>query len=66
MDLDLPHMIVSAMLILAVVLMAHRTAFYKNASRGKRAAIVGVALFLVMFVFNLVWPYGKSPVFLSS
>jgi hypothetical protein len=66
MNIDLPHMIVSAMLIFAVVLMAHRTAFYKNASPGKRAAIVGVALFLVIFLFNLVWPYGESPVFLSG
>ena len=66
MNIDLPHMIVSALLIFAVVLVAHRTAIYRNASRGKRLAIVAVALFLVMFLFNLVWPYGESPVFLSG
>ena len=66
MNIDLPHMIVSALLIFAVVLVAHRTAVYRNASRGKRAAIVAVALFMVLFVSNLIWHYGESPLFLSG
>ena len=66
MNFDLPHMIVTGLLIFAVVLATHRTAMYKNASRGKRAAIVGVALFIVLFIFNLLWPYGETPVFMAG
>ena len=60
MSIDWPHMIVSILLIFATVLLVQRAPTYKNGSRGKRIAIFAVALFLVMFVFNLIWPYGEG------
>ena len=60
MSIDWPHMIISMVLIFATVLLVQRTSAYKQGSRGKRAVIVAVALFLVMFVFNLIWPYGEG------
>ena len=59
MSIDWPHMIVSMLLIFATLLFVQRAPAYKSGSRGKRAVIVAVALFLVMFVFNLIWPYGE-------
>jgi hypothetical protein len=58
MSIDWPHMIVSMLLIFATVLLVQRASAYKSGSRGKRAVIVGVAVGLVILVFNLIWPYG--------
>ena len=60
MSIDWPHMIISMVLIFATVLLVQRTPTYKRGSRGKRAVIVGVAVGLVILVFNLIWPYGKG------
>jgi len=60
MSIDWPHMIVSMLMIFATVLLVQRASAYNSGSRGKRAVIVAVALFLVMFVFNLIWPYGEG------
>ena len=60
MSIDWPHMIISMVLIFATVLLVQRTPTYKQGSRGKRAVIVAVSLFLVMFVFNLIWPYSEG------
>jgi len=61
MSIDWPHMIISMLLIFATVLLAQRAPAYKQGSRGKRAVIVGVAVGLVVLVFNLIWPYGEGP-----
>jgi hypothetical protein len=66
MSVDLPHRIVSALVIFVVVLAAHRTAVYRNAACGRRVASVAVAPLVVLFVFNRIWPYGEPPVFLSG
>ena len=58
MSIDWPHMIVSMLLIFATLLLVQRAPAYKTGSRGKRAVIFGVAVGLVILVFNLIWPYG--------
>jgi hypothetical protein len=60
MSIDWPHMIISVLLIFATVLLVQRAPVYKQGSRGKRAVIVGVAVGLVMLVFNLIWPCGEG------
>ena len=60
MSIDWPHTIVSMLLIFATVLLVQRAPAYKTGSRGKRAVIVGVAVGLVILVFNLIWPYGEG------
>ena len=59
-------MIVGILLIFVVLLGIQRTSAYKNGSRVKRAAIFGIAVGTVVFIFNLIWPYGESPVFLPG
>lgn len=58
MEFDLPHMLVTALLILGTFLVLQRVDAYKNGSRGKRAAISFAALFVVLLLLNLIWPYG--------
>jgi hypothetical protein len=60
MSIDWPHLIVSMLLIFATVLAVQRAPAYKHGSRGKRAAIAGIAAGLVIFAFNLMWPYGEG------
>jgi hypothetical protein len=66
MNLDLPHMIVTALLIFVTLVMIRRTALYQSSSRLKRALVFGGALFVVLLILNLIWPYGESPVFLAG
>lgn len=66
MNIDLLHMIVTVLLILALSLAVQRTAVYQNGSRVKRFVVLGVALFIVLLVLNLIWPYGELPVFLAG
>ncbi len=56
MDLDLSHIIVTALVVFFSVLAAERTSFVKDASRPKRAVTVGLIVFVVIFLLNLVWP----------
>ena len=56
--IDLSHVIVSALVIGAVIFLLHRVEAYETATRGKRSAIAFAVVFVVMFVLNLLWPYG--------
>ncbi len=56
MDLDLSHIVVTALVVFFTVLAAERTRFVKDASRPKRALTVGLIVFVVIFLLNLVWP----------
>lgn len=58
MNIDWPHMIVTIILILAVSFGLGRLAIYKEASKGKRFLLMAVSIFIVVFVFNLIWPYN--------
>lgn len=66
MNLDLPHMILTALLIFVTLVMIRRTSLYQSSSRLKRALVFGGALFVVLLILNLIWPYGESPVFLAG
>ncbi len=58
MNIDWPHMIVTIILILTVTLGLGRLAIYKEASKGKRFLLMAFSIFIVVFVFNLIWPYN--------
>lgn len=58
MEFDIPHMIVTALLIMGTLLILHRVDAYENGSRGQRAVISFVTVFIVLLILNLVWPYG--------
>ena len=60
MNIDWPHALVTGLLIAAVIFGLRGMAFYMSAARGKQILITLAALFVVLLVFNLVWPYGGS------
>lgn len=59
MEFDWAHMAATAAIIFVVVYIMNHTAAMKDASRGKRALVTAVALFVPLFILNLMWPYGS-------
>ncbi len=59
MNIDIPHALITALLIFLVLISVKKLPAYQKASTGKRTFIAFIALFAVIFVFNLFWPYGS-------
>lgn len=57
MNINLPHMTVTALLALAVAWGVEQTAAYRDGWRGKRSLLMAVPIFIVLLIFNLIWPY---------
>ncbi len=60
MTFDIPHMIVTAIIIFAVVYPLNHMKQFENMSKGRRALITFVVLFVGLMILNLVWPYGAA------
>lgn len=60
MRIDWPHMIVSAVLIAVVLLALRLSGIAQGGSRLRRVLVTGAVLFVVLFVFNMIWPYGAG------
>lgn len=58
MDIDWAHMAVTAAIIFVVVYVMNHTGLTEGASKGKRALLTFVALFIPILLLNLFWPYG--------
>lgn len=60
MHFDLAHALVAAVLIILTIWGMRR--FGLAAAEGRNwDPKLFLALFLVLFVFNLIWPYGGGP-----
>ena len=60
MTFDIPHMIVTAIIILAVVYPLNHMAQFENMSKGRKALVTFAILFVLLLILNIVWPYGSS------
>lgn len=60
MTLDFPHMIVTALIVLAVIRTVDRIRILQRASRGRRTLIKLAAIFAAIVILNLLWPYGAT------
>ena len=58
MNFDIPHMIVTAIIIFVVVWGLDQTTALDNMSKGKKTLTKVGVLFVAIFVLNLLWPYG--------
>ncbi len=58
MAFDWPHMAASAAIIFVMVLLVNKSGAMEGASRGKRALITAVAVFVPLLILNIIWPYG--------
>ena len=54
MELDILRSVVPAVIVIAVVLGLEDWAYFKAKSKLQRAVIVGVAVFVLVLVFNLL------------
>ncbi|MBP0617787.1 hypothetical protein [Jiella mangrovi] len=60
MHFDLAHAIISAVLIFATLWILRRTGLVRTPQKPGWDWQVFVAIVVVMFIFNLIWPYGTS------
>ena len=60
MTFDIPHMIVTALIIFAVIYPLNHMAQFENMSKGRKFFIMFIVLFVLLFILNLVWPYGSG------
>lgn len=60
MSLDIPHAIVTAVIIFAVLWGLDHTTALGDMSKGKKTFVKFLVLFVAIFVLNLVWPYGSG------
>ncbi len=58
MTFDIPHMIATAVIIFIVVYGVNHQ--FENMSKGKRAGVTFVILFVALMILNVVWPYGSG------
>ena len=56
MNIDVPHLMVTVLVIMVVTFAVEHSGLVKGASRGKRALTIGAAVGLAVFVLNLLWP----------
>ena len=60
MTFDIPHMIITAIIIFLVVYLLNHMKQFENMSKGRKALITFVVLFVGLLILNLVWPYGSE------
>ena len=56
MNIDVPHLLVTMIVIFVVAFAVEHSGLVKDASRGKRALTIGAVVGLAVFVLNLLWP----------
>jgi hypothetical protein len=60
MTFDIPHMLVTGLIVLAVIYPINHGMVLEGASKGRKTLVTFLALFVLIFILNLVWPYGSG------
>lgn len=60
MTFDIPHMIATGVVILAVLYAVDRSGVTQGMSRARGALVKFGAVFAAILLLNLVWPYGHT------
>lgn len=60
MTFDIPHMIATAIIVLAVAWPIQHDWILADASKGKKTLAIFVGVFVLLLILNLVWPYGSG------
>ncbi len=56
MAIDVPHMLVTLIVIFVVAFAVEHSGLLRDAGRGKRALLLGGAVGLAVFILNVFWP----------
>lgn len=60
MTFDIPHMIATAVIILAVTYPINHGLILKDATKGRKTLVTFVGIFVLVLILNLIWPYGSG------
>lgn len=60
MELDIPHMIASGVIIFGVLWVFNHTSSLKDRINGRTTLFIFVAHFVVLPILNSAWPYGAT------
>ena len=58
MTIDLPHMIVTILLLFAIVWFFNHSGAVADMAKGKKTLIQFATIFVIIFILNFFWPYG--------
>ena len=60
MTFDIPHMIATGLIVWAVIWLLPRLGAYGELPIGRQRLVQFAAIFVLIFILNLVWPYGSG------
>lgn len=60
MTFDIPNLISAAVIIFVVVSGLGQMTLYESMSKGRRALVTFVVLFVALMTLNIVWPCGSG------
>ncbi|WP_223426989.1 hypothetical protein [Tateyamaria pelophila] len=60
MQFDIPHIIVTAIILYSVIWGMQHISPFSEMSKGKRNGIQFIILFVLLFILNIIWPYGSG------
>lgn len=60
MTFDVPHMVATAVIVWIVIWLLPRMGAFGEMATGRQRLIQFAAIFVLIFILNLVWPYGTG------
>jgi hypothetical protein len=60
MTFDIPHMIATAIIVWVVIWLLPRLGLFAEMTAGRQRLIQFAAVFVLILILNLVWPYGTG------
>lgn len=61
MTLDLPHIIVTILLVVGWLRVVDKVPFFAQMGTIRKAVMSAGGIFIAVLLLNLVWPYGAMP-----
>ena len=60
MTFDPLHAILTSIILFATIWIVNHTAAFEGMTKRKRSLALFAILFVLLFVLNMIWPYGSS------
>jgi len=60
MTFDIPHMVVSAVIIFIVFWAVNNLSVFEGMTKRRRSLVMAGIVFVAILLLNIVWPYGAT------
>jgi hypothetical protein len=60
MTFDIPHMIATALIVFLPIWLVDHASVFEDMTKARKTLIKLVAIFVAVFILNIVWPYGAG------